>query len=41
MNELFKTQPLTILELIICIGFSVIVFHAVELEKWIKGKRLR
>ncbi|MBK6565161.1 MAG: cation-translocating P-type ATPase [Saprospiraceae bacterium] len=36
MNKIFKTQPLTLEELGICIGVSVIVFHAVELEKWIK-----
>ncbi|MBK7523731.1 MAG: cation-translocating P-type ATPase [Saprospiraceae bacterium] len=36
MNKIFKTQPLTLEELGICIGASVIVFHAVELEKWIK-----
>jgi Ca2+-transporting ATPase len=35
-NELFKTQPLSIEELLICIAASAIVFHAVELEKWIK-----
>jgi P-type Ca2+ transporter type 2C len=39
-NEIFKTQPLTLMEIIICIGASSIVFHAVELEKWIK-KRFR
>ncbi len=37
-NELFKTQPLTMAELGICIGASAIVFHAVELEKFIKQK---
>jgi Ca2+-transporting ATPase len=35
-NQIFRTSPLTIRELIICIGMSVIVFHAVEAEKWIK-----
>jgi Ca2+-transporting ATPase len=38
-NELFKTQPLTLTELLICIIASAIVFHAVELEKWIKKLR--
>jgi len=38
-NTLFKTQPLTIQELGICIAASAIVFHAVELEKFIKQKR--
>jgi len=37
-NRIFKTKPLSITELLICIGISVIVFHAVELEKWIKKK---
>jgi Ca2+-transporting ATPase len=36
MNSIFKTQPLTIKELGICIGGAVILFHAIELEKWIK-----
>ncbi len=35
-NEIFKTQPLTRKELLICIGMSAVVFHAVEMEKWIK-----
>jgi Ca2+-transporting ATPase len=37
-NEIFKTQPLTINELIICIASSAIVFHAVEFEKFVKQK---
>ncbi len=37
-NEVFKTQPLTLQELGICIGASAIVFHAVEFEKFIKRK---
>jgi P-type Ca2+ transporter type 2C len=37
-NEIFKTQPLSLRELTICIGASAILFHAVELEKWVKGK---
>jgi Ca2+-transporting ATPase len=37
-NELFKTQPLTLTELGICIGAAAIVFHAVELEKFVKQK---
>lgn len=39
-NELFKTQPLTFKELFICIVVSAVVFHAVELEKWIRMKWL-
>lgn len=38
MNEIFKTQPLSLKELGICILLSVVVFHAVELEKLIKLK---
>ncbi len=37
-NKIFKTQPLTINELFICILLSAVVFHAVELEKFIKRK---
>lgn len=40
-NAIFKTQPLSLNELIICIGTAAIVFHAVELEKWIRLKRNR
>lgn len=39
MNKIFKTQPLTVEELSITIGMSVVVFHAVELEKWLKKIR--
>jgi Ca2+-transporting ATPase len=35
-NTIFRTQPLTIYELVITIIVSSIVFCAVELEKWIK-----
>ena len=37
-NDIFKTEPLSIRELFICLGASLVVFHAVELEKWIKKK---
>jgi len=37
-NEVFKTQPLSVRELIICVGASAALFHAVELEKWVKSK---
>jgi len=36
LNELFKTQPLSLKELGFCILMAMIVFHAVELEKLIK-----
>ncbi|HKO76163.1 MAG TPA: cation-translocating P-type ATPase [Flavobacterium sp.] len=37
-NTIFKTQPLTLYELVITIAVSSIVFCAVELEKWTKRK---
>jgi P-type Ca2+ transporter type 2C len=37
-NDIFKTQPLSLKELLICIGVAVFVFHAVEAEKWIKKR---
>lgn len=33
LNKLFKTQPLSINELAVCIGISSVVFIAVEIEK--------
>jgi Ca2+-transporting ATPase len=36
MNKIFRTAPLTWQELTYCIGMSLVVFHAVELEKWVK-----
>jgi Ca2+-transporting ATPase len=38
-NRTFKTQPLSIPELLICFGAAVVIFHAVEAEKWVR-KRL-
>ena len=40
-NDIFKTAPLSWTELGICLVASLIVFHAVELEKWIKIMRQR
>jgi Ca2+-transporting ATPase len=40
-NEIFKTQPLSFKELIICLGASAILFHAVELEKWVKKRFIK
>jgi len=37
-SEIFKTQALSFLEFDICIGASAFLFHAVALEKWVKGK---
>jgi Ca2+-transporting ATPase len=38
-NRLFKTQPLSAAELVICILVAMIPFHVVELEKWIRGRK--
>jgi Ca2+-transporting ATPase len=38
-NAIFKTQPLSLVELLISMVPAVIVFHAVELEKLIKKIR--
>jgi Ca2+-transporting ATPase len=40
-NRVFGTAPLTTYELLICMGLATIVFHAVEVEKWIKNKKER
>ncbi len=37
-NNLFKTKPLSLMELAICLGAAVFVFLAVELKKWIEGR---
>ncbi|RYZ23419.1 MAG: HAD family hydrolase, partial [Sphingobacteriales bacterium] len=39
-NQIFKTQPLTLTELLLSIAAAAIVFHAVELEKLVKRKKL-
>ncbi len=36
-NQVFKTQPLTLVELSMSILLSAVVFHAVELEKFLRG----
>ena len=39
LNDIFKTQPLSMKEFLFTIAISLIVFHAVELEKWIKQRK--
>ncbi|MCC6763463.1 MAG: cation-translocating P-type ATPase [Deltaproteobacteria bacterium] len=34
LHPIFKTEPLSLAELIVCLGVSTIVFAAVEVEKW-------
>jgi Ca2+-transporting ATPase len=38
-NKIFRTQPLTFFELLFCFGVAVVIFHAVELEKFIRKRR--
>jgi Ca2+-transporting ATPase len=40
LQDIFRTQSLTMTELFICVGLSSVVFWAVEVEKWIKRLRL-
>ena len=37
-NIIFKTQPLSIVELTVCLVLSSVVFFAVEIEKWLIRK---
>jgi len=38
LQEAFSIQALSFYELVMCIGLSLIVFHAVEAEKWVRQK---
>jgi P-type Ca2+ transporter type 2C len=38
-NEIFKTQPLSLKELMLCLIGAAFIFHAVEAEKWFKRTR--
>jgi Ca2+-transporting ATPase len=40
LQDIFRTQSLTLNELLTCIGLSSIVFWAVEIEKWVKRRSL-
>jgi len=39
LQEIFRTQALTVFELGLCLGLSTIVFWAVEIEKWLRRRR--
>jgi P-type Ca2+ transporter type 2C len=38
LNPVFHTQPLTAMELLVCVALAAVLFHAVEMEKWIRKK---
>ncbi len=40
-NEIFKTQPLTATELLMCVAISSTVFFAVEIEKFVRRRHKR
>jgi len=40
LNKIFKTQPLTIRDLLFCISISFVFFIAIELEKLIRSFRM-
>ena len=39
LNPIFKTEPLTVGELGLCLGLSTVVFFAVEAEKWMTRRK--
>jgi Ca2+-transporting ATPase len=41
LQEIFNTKPLPPLELALSLGLSLVVFLAVEAEKWIKRRKLQ
>jgi len=40
LNPIFKTQPLSMGELVLCLALSSVVFFAVEIEKWLVRRGL-
>jgi Ca2+-transporting ATPase len=35
LNAIFKTQPLSSVELAVCLALSSVIFITVEIEKWL------
>lgn len=40
LNSIFKTEPLNMNELLVCVALSSVVFFAVEIEKWLMRRGL-
>ena len=38
LSRLLKTEPLSLTELVLCLGTASVIFFAVEVEKWIKRR---
>lgn len=38
LNEIFKTSPLELYELVICVALSLVIFIGIEIEKWLIRK---
>ena len=39
LNTIFRTQPLSLFELSVCVGAAAVLFHAVEFEKWLRLRK--
>ena len=39
-NQVFRTEPLSVEELMVCLVGAAILFHAVELEKWLRRTKV-
>ncbi|MFZ9300727.1 MAG: cation-translocating P-type ATPase [Chitinophagaceae bacterium] len=39
-NQVFRTQPLSVEQLMVCLVGAAILFHAVELEKWLRRTKV-
>lgn len=38
-NHVFKTQPLSVMQFFVCVVSAAVLFHLVELEKWVVSRR--